>query len=480
MIKIFNALLKNGIVPFVGVKYASLGLSFIATLLIASKLAPFYFGIWGFILLIQQYLTYSNFGVNYSLNAILSTNFEKEDEYKRKLFHNTLFLTLFISLFVLLLWIGYYFWPTDIFGKYNFKEYSLYLLIFISFENLNQIFINVYRIYNKLLLVGLAQLFVALSKLIPVLLLDGEALIYGLLVFQIIFSSLSLVVFCWNSPLKLGLSFNLNTSSLLLKRGVSLLFYNISFYFILMTTKSLISALYSVEMYGEFSFSLKLASIAHLGMNTISFLFFPKFLNRLKKDRATSEILNNLDNIKNVYSTLYFIITLLLVALVPLIDLMFPDYKEIKRLMIVILLLNLGLSIKAGHNSLLISWGKEIAITVIGFVIIVLNMGLIFIIYYFVKDIYIVLLSTVVSGFLYSYLVIIWGERVLGEKRGIMNSKIFVKYGLPLIVTLSIAYLHSAFYVVPLFIYLILNRRNVMTVCKKCLSLLKNKEALSL
>lgn len=50
-----KSIFSNGIIPFVGVKYFSLGLQFLATLLIANELGPFYFGIWSFITLGKQY-----------------------------------------------------------------------------------------------------------------------------------------------------------------------------------------------------------------------------------------------------------------------------------------------------------------------------------------------------------------------------------------------------------------------------------------
>ncbi len=478
----FKSFFSNGIVPFAMVRYVSLGLQFIATLLIANKLGPFYFGIWSFIILAKQYLAYTNFGVNYSLNAILSTNFERDEEYKKNIFQNALVATLIFFVIILAVWVIYYFSNSDVFDKYDFKKYSLLLLIFILVENFNQIFINLYRVYSKIKLIAIFRLLIALSRLIPVLYLSGEELIYGLLYYQIAFSVLSYGLFVLNSPIPFRLKFNFMEFKILIKRGISLLFYNLSFYFLIISTKTFISYFYSVEVYGEYGFAAQLASIAQLGMGTISFLFFPKFLNRLKEEREKNLITKNLDMIKNVYSTLYIIITLVTVCFIPVIEVLFSDYEQIKEIFIALLLVNVVLSFSVGHNSLLIAWGKEMILTIIGVASILLNVILLVLLHFITNDLFIVLFGTVISGLTYSFAVIYMAEKELSAYRSIISYKKIVSYIVVLTSMLTILVLDLFFYwyLLPLFLYISFDFNNVKLVSNKVIGLLMNKEAIEL
>lgn len=146
MIKL-KEIYNSNIIKFLSTKYLAFGLQVINSFLIAKKLGVYYFGIYGFATMLLQYLSYTNFGVNYSLNVILSTN----KEFKTKnssYFSNAILLTTLFGLLILVIiitskLIGFY----NGFDKYK-VEYYIVLIGFIALlQNLNGDFIDIQNIY---------------------------------------------------------------------------------------------------------------------------------------------------------------------------------------------------------------------------------------------------------------------------------------------------------------------------------------------
>lgn len=69
-------ILSNKIVVYMLTRYVVYFVSFLSSLLIAGKLGPYYFGIWGFVLLLINYFHIIDFGIGNSMTVLLVQNKE--------------------------------------------------------------------------------------------------------------------------------------------------------------------------------------------------------------------------------------------------------------------------------------------------------------------------------------------------------------------------------------------------------------------
>lgn len=408
MIKI-KQYFSNEIVPYMALKYGGLGIQFFATAVIASKLGAYYFGVWSFLLLVKRYLAYSSFGTNFSLNAILAVHGgggHAMERHRINFFQSSIGLNILFMLLLFVFWCFYFFSDFAVFEKYNLKAYSFYIVIFIFFENINQLYVNLFRIQGRVLRVGFLDLSLGLSHLLPVLFFSGEFLVKGLLISQIVFSALLFFYYISISTIPFRLRFEFGEFLLLFKRGLNLLFYNLSFAFILLSTRSLVSYYFSVEIFGEFGFAVQIAAVAHLGLNTIVFLFFPKFLNKLRKDQDREVVSDNLEKIRVGYLYAHSFISFFIIALCPLVEIVFPEYSNTALYLVPIMLLNVGLAFSNAHSSLMISWGRERILYQNGFATIILNVGLFILFKLLFESLFLSLISCAVSGLFYSLITI--------------------------------------------------------------------------
>ena len=146
----------------------------INALLIANYLGVFYFGIYGFASLLLQYLSYTNFGINYSLNVILSTEKEidtrKVSEYLSvSIFVTTAISVVLIGLAVFCDLIGI----VALFNKYILSDYYYIIIIIAILQYYNIVFITLFRIYGKLSEINFSYLILPIGQLLCIVLFKG-------------------------------------------------------------------------------------------------------------------------------------------------------------------------------------------------------------------------------------------------------------------------------------------------------------------
>jgi len=254
----------------------------INALLIANYLGVFYFGIYGFASLLLQYLSYTNFGINYSLNVILSTEKEidtrKVSEYLSvSIFVTTAISVVLIGLAVFCDLIGI----VALFNKYILSDYYYIIIIIAILQYYNIVFITLFRIYGKLSEINFSYLILPIGQLLCIVLFKGEKLLWAILINLIVTSTLTLLIFLRKVPVKIKLSFAISGQVVktLFVRGLYLLTYNASFYFIIIAARTIVSYFYKVEEFSLFNFANSFTSAILIFIGSIEFLFYPKMLN---------------------------------------------------------------------------------------------------------------------------------------------------------------------------------------------------------
>ena len=92
---------------------------------------------------------------------------------------------------------------------------------------------------------------------------------------------LTLFVFYNHSQLNID-RLDIILSKKILIKGLKLLIYNFSFYFLLIVSKSIVSKFGSLEVFSHFSLSSNLVEGISLLLGAITFLFYPKLLHFFK------------------------------------------------------------------------------------------------------------------------------------------------------------------------------------------------------
>ena len=229
-------LLNNKVITFLMGRYSVYLIQFFNAILIAHKLGPYHLGIYGFFTLVMQYLSYSNLGVQYSLNAIISQQEKADVKSNTEVFSASFMLTCLIGVVLIVILCLYYLIGFSLFDKYNFNTYFIQIIIITVLAHFNQLFMNLYRSFGKLSKIIFSQAIVQLLIFPMVFIMKDESLFKMIVNLFIIGNIISLGVFFRKTPIKIKFGIIQNDIyKKVLKRGFYLLFYNVSFYFIMIS-----------------------------------------------------------------------------------------------------------------------------------------------------------------------------------------------------------------------------------------------------
>ena len=222
-----NSLRKNPIILFTASRYVSYALLFIRGILIAKILGPYLFGIWGFLTLSLQYLSYTSFGIEYAVTVELATDTEeiskKFDRIASVAFTSILILGIIISLVGIFI----YYADVNIIEKYSFSQYVVALGVITGLTHLQQVFANIYRVYKKLVKIAISELFTAVSLLIVAFLFEGVQLVNALLGAMIIAGLFSITIYLFRPPFRISLILDPQILRNLILVGLPLLIFNL-------------------------------------------------------------------------------------------------------------------------------------------------------------------------------------------------------------------------------------------------------------
>jgi len=474
-------ILQSPIFHYIGINYLTYGLQFINSILIAKFLGVYFFGIYSFLLLINQYLIYAGMAPSYSLNAILATR-KNELVFSEKLFNNTLLLSaMLIGLVSSIVLIIAIYIPT-IFLKYQFSEYFLLIILIFALTSLNNVYVNLYRTYGLLQKINFNQFIIPLIQFLVILLAKGKVLLYYLLVGTIISNTLSLLLFIHKPPLKNSFNFEKTIFTELLTRGFHLLLYNVSFYLILLSSRTIVSIYYTAEELGYYTLAVNLSNAVFMIVGAFSYVLYPKILNRFYNVN-TEEAKFLLSDIRALYITSCYLITYLGFFAIPILELLLPQYNKAMPAFKILLLTQLILNNNFGYSILLIARRKEMLMTKYAFVsmliIIIISLAITII-----KLPFTIIAMAVSFGFLY-YCVRITKKALeeITQNNNIKNIffELFPPYYFVPILILIISIIIKDDYFTPissLIIFIIMNSDRIINVWRKGYSFISAKESL--
>lgn len=461
-------ILKNTIFQYVFSRYSIYLLQFLNSIFLAVYLGPYYMGVYGFIQLIIAYFNQFNFGIPFALNNILSIH-KNKSKYVSFTFNTGLSLVILLSIIVFLLFLISYLTNINIGKAYNFKEYSFIVCFIVILNYLNSIFINLFRVYNKLWEITFSQAIYPICICISIFFSKGEQLLNNLVWSNLISFLIVFILFLVRSPLSFHPIIAPSILKNLKNKSLLLFVYNSSFYLIFISTRSLVSINYSVSEFGLFTFSFTLAGIVFLLLDSFSFLIFPKLLNRLATI-GNEKAHDLIKDMRSKYVLLAHILTYFSILSYKLFMCFFSKYQSTVTVFIFIALTQLVYSQCFGYPALLMARKKEKEIAFFALLSLIINIlfGLILTNYFEVDYSYVILTSTF-TYIIYTILVAKKGLKELNQDNSLtLVFRIIFPWRLliPIIIgfTVGTVKISTYQYTLPLIAFIIFNIKDLKSL----------------
>lgn len=470
--------LTNPPILYVLSRYATYIVQFTNSLFIAVYLGPFNLGIWGFINLILGYFSQLNLGISHSVNVIISIEKEQE-EYIQKVIGNGLTMLLLLSIFTLLFFAIGYLGIFSIGEKYNFNSYIIPISIIAVITHFNSLLSNVYRVYGNIFAIALNQSLYPFLIIFLIPFLRGSDLLWAMVIANLASVVISLIYYLYKTPIKLKFYFDYSLIKYIQKRGWHLFIYNSSFALIIITTKSFISANYRVEDFGFFTFSYSLANAILLFLTTLSYLVFPKMLNRFAS-ADNKNIQNLLEEIRTAYISTSHILIHFLIMIFPVILLIFPNYCPASDVFKVTALTIVLYTNSFGYQTVLMARGKEKQVAIIAFFSLLTNIFLVpFFIYILKVQFSHVMFATMIIYFIYIYVSGLAGRNELEISTkfiDVLNDIFPIRMFVPFIISIIfiLVSVPDYFFIIPFVLYFLLNLKDFREIEKLTIKIIKN------
>ena len=267
-------------------------------------------GVWGFMLMIEDYLAYTGFGIQSYLSVELAKS-TKDNVYQKQIMSQTISGYVIIFIFILLLYPIYVLLGNNFGGKYLLGSFLIYCLINTGLHHLQRSFFEFYRVAKKFSLINFSEIVTISLPLLAFIFFKNEQLIWAMYVLSIFAYIISLLIFFYYLPFKIKLIFKLKQLGNLISKGFPFLIYNLSFALIALSGKTIVSLFYLVKEMGYFSFAVSITAACLLGIKTVQWAILPSLISRYNNMNDKQEVLKFAYLLEKINSTvvIFFVIT---------------------------------------------------------------------------------------------------------------------------------------------------------------------------
>lgn len=395
-------------------RYVIFFIQFVGSMFIAARLGPYYMGIWGFLLLILQYYSFVTIGADYSISILLVQN--KNNKEMEKAIVNSSFLIegiqvsiiILFSLITSIITISY-------FEKYFFSSYLWLVCIIAGLTQFNGLFMAIYRIRNDIYKMLFYQGIIPFFSLLVAFLFSKNNLIYFLLFMYIIGNLLAFFYFLKGFRQFSFKHFSKNMMRILIQKGFFLLIYNLCFYFIIISIRTIVSSHYSIKEFGLFTFAFTVANSVFMLLEGFSFLAYPKLIDTFTKTNEESAK-PKLTYIRTTFITLVHGLVYIAICCYPLLLSFIPEYKMALPLLNIITLSLLFKYNTVGYSDTLIARDHEKKISKFSAIALFVNILIaVALINIFNISLVYIIFSTGLAYLVYSVLVVYYGMKLYTE-----------------------------------------------------------------
>lgn len=367
----FTQIVSNRVIIYLVTRYMTYVIQFISSIIIAVKLGAYYLGIWSFILLLLNYFQLFNLGISNSANILL-VQYKSDQRKQKEIIASSITLIGCLSFFIVGITLYYYFCGISLLNKYALGKIFYVICIIAIVAHFNNLFTIIYRVKNRLFEVSIFQSIIPLLSFLFVYFAKEDKLLYLLLLAYILGNIISLLIYLYSGEISFSISFYYKVCMRILKKGIFLFLYNLSFYLILVSLRTVISIYYSIEQFGLFSFSFTLAQTIILFLDTFSFIVFPKLIDRLNS-KDTFTILDTFKMLANNYATFAHLLVYSIIVLFQIFSSITNKYENIFSIFSLLSLTTMLTTNSIGYLTYLQAKNKEKTIGIIAFGSLLLN-----------------------------------------------------------------------------------------------------------
>ena len=316
---------------YISTKYVVLVLNFLRSLIIASALGPSTFGEYAFIVIIMEYMNYSNLGIFHAMNKEVAINLDKQGKgnYIDRIINNTISFQSLNSLFIgVLLLIPYLLEVYNFINNPFFDSKYLLYLIFLGTVYQIKSFVFVYlRLYDKFFDIVKIEFLSAIFVFIGIYFSVNQFGISAILLVSIIGNLIMI------APALLKIRFlRFEIEKSILKHLISLAIPLMLFNFLVLIITSIDRLMISFLMpsnktsLGIFHFGYLLSYGVMTAFNSAVFLLVPKVLRQFSQKSQDVDLM--VDQTK-IVENIVVLIAVISIALFPyIINTFVPQYLE--------------------------------------------------------------------------------------------------------------------------------------------------------
>ena len=360
-------IISNGKVVFILSKYATYAIYFIISLVIANKLGLFYFGIYGFLKLIIQYFTYSNLGVNYSSLVIMSEDANKDITKNSSILTSSIIITFFSLTFFYLIFVAICnLYDIEFYNRFNIGQYVFYIFFIVLIKQINQLYINIYRVYDRLKIINWAYIIPCIGEFIILFTGNGKRLLDNIMWAMVFSNGIVFIIFLVDAKFSISNNIDIKATKKLVRRGIMLLLYNISFYFIVLAAKSYISSEFQIEDFAQYSFSYNISDAVMLLNSSVSFFIYPNLINKLSSSNSTDNSLLLMREMQQYYMIAASLVIIIALIASHFLQLIVPDYVKSEYILQILLLSQLLVANSFIMTTFLVQQKKELKLIILG------------------------------------------------------------------------------------------------------------------
>ncbi len=480
--RIVSKTISNGVVRYLLTRYAVYIISFLVSLICAAKMGPYYYGIWGYILLLLGYFNRVNFGLH-NATTILMVERKKDENSFFQIESSSIMAVGIMSFAVLGIALFHYF------IGFNFNEYPVHNIFYIVciiaiLDYFNLLFLSIYRIKHSITEISFYQSVVPILSFLVLFFAKEEKLLFLFIGVRLVGAVLSCIVFVSRGKVSLRCRPSLRHVCAIYRKGFFIFLYNCAFYFIILSTRTFVSSNYGIRLFGYFTFAYALADAVIKLLEAFSFLIFPKLIDKFN-NKDVIQVENTLKLLRTNYIALSHGMMYLAFCAFPIITMLFPKYHDALRALYTIALTLIVFTNSYGYSTYLMAQGKEKLLSVISIFCLVINIFLGFLCTkVFNVEFDFVIFSSMISFLVFALLCVYFGRKQMGCQISFRIAflemfpfRLLLPYLVALAVVLS-GYLFLVF--LPICAFVLLNKSTICEISSTLKRVLYNKNVIEI
>lgn len=464
-------------------RYVTYGLAFIVSISLAQKMGPRYLGIWGFLLMIFGYFNLINWGVPQSVQVLIIQHKESQEE--SAIYEKTGLLLMGLISLLCLAAIGYYcLGGFEIIHENGLGIHLIAICLCGVFNYFNLYYSKIYRTKNRVFELSFQQSSVVVLMLVSLLVFNGRNLLTALVASYFIATLASMLLYLFGGAADYSGRYETDYAKTIFRKGILLFLYNSGFYFIIVSTQTMISNSFTLEEFGFFTFAYTLGHAVFQLLDAFAYLVTAKLIYRYRSSDM-NVVLATIRLVRDNFVALFHGATYLAIIFFPLLLHYMPKYADTLYLICLCCLTMLLYTNSFGYSTLLMARNKEKVLASIALSSLGLNvvLGLLFIKVFMFSYEY-VITATMITYIFFALMCVVCGRRELGLPLNVMT---ILGDGFPLgllipfVSCLGIVFFRNDLFVfLPFILFVLLNLGTIKRIYQTVIKIMLNPKVIDI